>query len=482
MNDKLAGALDNNKLLEIIKRCSYDAFFITDNLGVICFVSDSYERVTGYNPHNLIEKHYTQLKKSGVLDITLVEKVLENHKPTSMMLEYNNEKEALVTAIPVFDKTNNFIAVIGNIRDMTELNKLEHKLAKITKQAQRVNEELTDMRVFQDYGNEYVFRSVQMRNLASLAVRIAKFDTTILITGESGVGKDVYAHLIQKLNNKDGYKPFMKISCGAIPETLLESELFGYEDGAFTGAKKGGKQGIFEVAQDGIVFLDEIGEMPLSLQVKLLNVLQDREFMRVGGTKPIKMKARIIAATNKNLEEAVKNKTFREDLYFRLNVINVCIPPLRERKDDIVPLTMMFLNKLNKKYNLNKTFDSEVLSVFENYSWPGNVRELSNIVERLIVLSPYEIINENILPIAMNSSLDELDIHNINENMGLNEYLEKVEHIRIIKAINNNETLYEAAKELKIDNSTLTRKIQKYHIPKKNQHKYIHTENLNVKL
>ncbi|MGI6731543.1 MAG: sigma-54 interaction domain-containing protein [Anaerovoracaceae bacterium] len=476
--------IDSEELLEIIRKCSYDAFFIIDHEGTICFVNDSYERIAGSNPKNIVGKKLSILKDLGISDINLAEKVLETHQPMSMMLHYKNGKDGLVTSIPVFNDENQLIAVVGNIRDMTELNNLKATLAQVRSSSIQIREELTNLELLHNLVDDFVFNSPAMKQLSNLAVRISKVDSTVLIEGESGVGKDVYAQLINRLSNKihNDHKPFIKISCGAIPENLLESELFGYESGSFTGAKKEGKLGIFDMAKNGIVFLDEIGEMPLTLQVKLLTVLQDREFYRIGGTKPIPMNARIIAATNRNLEDAVRQKTFREDLYFRLNVINIEIPPLRQRKEDIIPLTVMMVNRLNKKYDFQKSIDNEVLEVFERYSWPGNVRELVNVIERLIVLSPGELITVDQLPDKLQLNDQGFPSYSISEDLSLAEFLSQMERNRIIKALSKDQTLKEAAAELDIDISTLTRKINKFKIPKRYHPKHVHTEDLNLKL
>ena len=205
--------------------------------------------------------------------------------------------------------------------------------------------------------------------------QVSETDIAVIITGESGVGKEVLANYIHSVSSRRD-KPYIKVNCGAIPPTLMESELFGYEKGAFTGAEKGGKPGIFELANNGTLFLDEIGEIPITLQPKFLRVLQENEFMRVGGTKPISVDVRVIAATNRDLLKEVELGNFRKDLYYRLNVVDIQIPPLRERRDDILPLSLSFLDKYNKKYRMDKSFSPEVMDVFMASKWDGNIREL----------------------------------------------------------------------------------------------------------
>lgn len=261
----------------------------------------------------------------------------------------------------------------------------------------REAQELQELRAKQLGHHKLIYKSKIMHQVFELAIKVAKVNSNVLITGESGVGKEVIAKIINQAGPR-AQKPFLQINCGAIPENLLESELFGYEGGAFTGAKKTGKMGYFELSHEGTLLLDEIGELPLNLQVKLLRAIQDREIFRIGGTKPYKFDVRIIFATNRNLEKMVQNGLFRADLYYRLNVVPINIPPLRKRTDDIIPLAIHFLEIFNSKHKTNKRFEPEVLLAFERYNWPGNVRELENVIERLVIISDEEIIGLQYLP------------------------------------------------------------------------------------
>jgi len=470
------------EMLEIIKKCSFDGMFIAARDGTIVFLSDAYEKITGQKSSLLIGKNAADLKRMGVLETSVFERVQQTHRATTMMLTYNvSGKEALVTAVPIFTSDGEYYATLGNIRDLSDLNELKRDLERVHKRMQAAETELSQIRVKEDMDREFIARSPEMRSLVALAQRIALVDSTVLITGESGVGKDVYTKLIQRLARDGMKKPFVKISCGAIPESLLESELFGYMEGAFTGAKRGGKLGAFELAGDGIVFLDEIGEMPISLQVKLLTVLQDRQFLPVGGTKPIPMKARIVAATNKDLEAAIANGSFRRDLYYRLNVIPVEIPPLRARREDIVPLIDMVAQNLNKKYGTEKSFAPETLRYLERYNWPGNVRELVNVVERMMALCIGDVITPDQLPDTIHSSIlqESMPVRN---DMDLRSYLEQMERYRISMALNKPQTFAEAAQELGIDQSTLTRKVQKYKLQRRNVTRRVHEELSNITL
>lgn len=306
-----------------------------------------------------------------------------------------------------------------------------------------------------------------MRKLLKLTQRVAKSDAPILIMGNSGVGKEVLAEFIHHNSNR-WRQPFIKLNCAAIPESLMESEFFGYTSGAFTGASKSGKKGVVELAENGTLFLDEIGEMPLSLQAKLLRVLQDGKFLKVGGEHESKANIRIIAATNKNLKSLMKMNAFREDLYFRLNVIPVHLPALQDRPEDIPLLALYFLDYFNKQYNTCKKLSIHVMKKIIHYSWPGNVRELKNIMERLVLISMQPIITlkdfqyscfdaEKTDPYTMNFEV-EYDI----QNKSLNDMVSEYEKNIILQAVKRYGSIRKAAKILKISPSTLSRKLHLY--------------------
>lgn len=311
-----------------------------------------------------------------------------------------------------------------------------------------------------------VARSQAMLDVARLMNQIAPLNCTVLILGESGVGKELVAKLIHENSAvKDG--PFIKVNCGAIPETLMESEFFGYESGAFTGANKEGRPGKFEAAHNGSILLDEIGDLPLHMQVKLLRVIQDGEVVRVGGNTTHKVNMRIIAATNKNLKEMVQQGTFREDLYYRLNVVPILIPPLKERREDIMPLVTTFKRKFFIKYGIERNCSPEVTKVFKTYDWPGNVRELENTVERLYVMPEFgtDITAEILMRNYLNSSSHQrgnglVTVHKLGP---LKNAIEEVERKMISMAIERFDTAKKAAEFLGVDESTISRKLKKIH-------------------
>ncbi|MCK5197616.1 MAG: sigma 54-interacting transcriptional regulator, partial [Spirochaetales bacterium] len=302
-------------------------------------------------------------------------------------------------------------------------------------------------------------------NVMRLAFRLGEVDSTVLITGESGVGKEIVTRAIHKAG-ADRNRPMITAVCSAIPENLLESELFGYEKGSFTGADRSGKPGLFEIAEGGTLFLDEIGEISLNIQVKLLRAIQEKEITRIGGRKPIKINVRIITATNKNLEKAIKEKTFRQDLYYRLNVVPIRIPPLRERNDDILPLVNYFLNKFNIKFDRDVRFTSEALVQFESYNWPGNVRELENTVERMVVLASGPLIRKRDIAEHIREKIN-IDPEMILDKIPpLTEAKEKFEEQIILRAWKKYRSTRKMARVLEISQSTVVRKMEQYSIGK----------------
>ena len=314
-----------------------------------------------------------------------------------------------------------------------------------------------------------ICESANTISVFNFAAKVAPKDSTVLLTGETGVGKEVVAKYIH-YNSMRKDNNYIKINCGAIPEHLLESELFGYVGGAFTGADPSGKPGLFELADNGTLFLDEIGELPLNLQSSLLRVLQDGEVTRVGSTKTRKVAVRIIAATNRDLKQMLQEKTFREDLYYRLNVISIIIPPLRERRDDIPALAEMFIQRLNKKYNTKKQVSDTFLLKLMSMNWPGNVRELSNFVERQYILNESDVLTtiydmnyhatgdtyQNIQASISNTAMNEPD------SLNMDKVVSSIEAALIKTSLKKCTTTKEAAKLLGISQPTFSRKYNKY--------------------
>ncbi|WP_259472698.1 sigma 54-interacting transcriptional regulator [Clostridium estertheticum] len=445
-----------NKIIE----SSYDGIYITDGKANTLRINKSYENITGLQRKNMLTRNMYDLEKEGYISKSSTLMVLKTRKSNTIEQEFSTGKKVLVSSNPIFDDKSNINMVVTNVRDITELYELEEQLAKNMKLTEKYYSEIEAMRMQYLNSTDMVANDKVMIKLLEVAKRVANVDTTVLILGETGVGKEEIAKFIYK-NSKRKSKNFIKINCGAIPQTLIESELFGYVKGAFTGANKEGKMGLFEVADGGTIFLDEIGELPLCIQVKLLNVLQEGEVERIGAVKPIKIDVRVLAATNRNLEEMIKDKTFRADLYYRLNVVPLTVPPLRDRREDIVPLIQHFLSQLNIKYNFEKTFTIEALNTLYNYNWLGNVRELKNIVERVIVMSCGNKIFKSDLPIKMSPNTIQKDSE-CKEIGNLKDAVEEVEIKLIRMAFDNAGNVRDAAKILGINSSTFFRKRKRY--------------------
>ncbi len=444
--------------LDDIINSSYDGIYITDPKGLTLRVNKAYERITGIKAEEVVGLYMYEIVKKGILSDSLTDKVVKTGAPITMEQVTKTGKKVIITGSPIFDKNNSIKMVVTNVRDITELSDLREELAR--------SKELTDKYRRELLGRtnkpECISVSEEFNKVLSLAHKVAEVDSTVLILGESGVGKEVVAKEIHK-NSKRKNEHFIKINCGAIPENLLESEFFGYEGGAFTGAKKEGKIGVFELADKGTLFLDEIAELPLNLQVKLLRVIQDGEVTRIGATKNIKVDVRILAATNQNLEEMVKRGSFRADLYYRLNVVPIFIPPLRKRKKDIPALAAFFIDRFNRKYNMNKSFKPELLDLFMIYDWPGNVRELENIIERALVTTNTNLVGpEDVFDFVFMQQVKSEQKIIVNDIMPLKKAVEEVEKQLITKAMEKYNNTYKAAEILCVSQPSVARKAKKY--------------------
>lgn len=463
--DELQSMHNLNCKLESLIEGSHDGIILTDHEKILK-INSSFSRISGLKKESVEGKAISQLADSPHVCLKSINEVFytvhKKKKSVTIMRKMHKGNEIYITGTPALCK-GKITHVTVNIRDLTELQRLQEQVSRLTALYLSSAEDNQTAKLL---GEHIVAESRVMRHLIDLAVRVANVDSVVFIQGESGTGKEVLARLIHSLSSRSK-GPFISINCGAIPENLLESELFGYEKGSFTGAWREGKPGLFELANGGIIFLDEIGEMPLSLQVKLLKVLQDKEVYRLGGVKPIRFDVRIIAATNRKLRDMVKEGKFREDLFYRLYVVPIEMPPLRERREDIFPLAWHYLKQYNQKYKQSKTLSSELIKILESYSWPGNVRELQNIVERLVVTSDTEILKPEHLPHSVYQK-DESDNTASETNktssdvVSLSHAKEQVERTMLAQAIKMNQTTREIASLLGIDHSTVVRKIQKY--------------------
>jgi PAS domain S-box-containing protein/TyrR family helix-turn-helix protein len=393
--ESISGELEKvqeiKKEFNTVIQSSFDGILQTDAKGNILIVNEAYIRITGMTKAELLGKNVKQLVNEGYYDRSVSLMVISKGKSVTIEQKLKTGKSLLVTGNPVFDDKGKLARVIINVRDLTELEQLRKEVEQAQELNRHYRDELHKMRISQE--SNFIAESRPSKDLVDLIVRVGKVDSTILIQGESGVGKEIIAGELHK-NSPRCHQPYIKINCAAIPDSLLESELFGYESGAFTGARRGGKPGIFELANMGSLFLDEVGEIPLHLQGKLLRVLQESEFTRIGGSKQIHVDVRVIAATNRNLHDRVNQGEFRQDLYYRLNVIPIFVTPLRDRKEEIAPLVRHFLQMFNEKYGYSKSITASALGVLMEYRWPGNIRELRNAIERAVVTSPNTVIED----------------------------------------------------------------------------------------
>lgn len=461
--------------LEMIFNHSHDGLYYTDGNGVTLGVNRGMERNYDVKATDLIGRNVRDLEEEGIFKPSVARLALEKRRRVTAYQKTKKGKILIVTGNPIFDDGGNIIRVVCNNRDVTELIQLKEQIKQKDEIVERYERELIELRMKQTETEGMITKSKKMKDILSQVKRVAPFDSTILITGESGTGKGVLAKKIHQLSSKK-FGPFIKVDCGAIPESLLESELFGYEHGAFTGARKGGKPGYFELAHTGTLFLDEIGELPLSLQSKLLQAIQDKTIKRIGGTRAIDVDVRLIAATNRNLEQMVIDGMFREDLYYRLNVVPIEIPPLRERKEDIPYLIHYFLDKFNNKYRMHKRLDEDSLLYLCRYHWPGNVRQLQNIIERLVVLSDKDMIDKEIVlklfhsklndnkGNALTNKMNETMVQSSKEPIDLKSILKEIEKKYIIDALKKYKSTRKAAKYLSMSQPTLVRRMKEYQI------------------
>jgi PAS domain S-box-containing protein len=441
----------------------YDGVVLVENDRVVR-VNSSYARITGIKEDTMLGAKVDDLDGATHICLHTIQEVVrlaqQVKKSVTSMGQLRHGNEIYVTATPVQTRSG-IRYILVNVRDVTELQLLKEEVSRLMALYLSTPEEV---RISQILGQEIVTENRVMRGILDLIARLAQVDSTVFFEGESGTGKEVLARLTHRLSSRRK-GPFISVNCGAIPETLFESELFGYVRGAFTGAVNEGKPGLFELSDDGVLFLDEVSEIPLNCQVKLLKVLESMEVMRVGGVKTTRLNVRIIAATNRSLTQMVKEGKFREDLYYRLYVVPIKIPPLRERPEDIFPLAWHFLRICNNKFKQSKRLSREVIQAMECYHWPGNVRELQNVIERITLTSDGEDLRPEHLPLSIYQPLaGEHSVVKINGILPLEKAREIVERQLISQALALRGTTREAARLLGVNHSTVVRKVKRYGI------------------
>ncbi|MFT4302793.1 MAG: sigma 54-interacting transcriptional regulator [Desulfovibrio sp.] len=445
----------------------HDGLWIIDGNGTTLHVNKALKRIANIEPEEMIGKSVSVPLLEGKFSAAVTLEALEQKRIITRFDDYPNGTRCLNTSTPIFDKKGDIWRVVACIRDITELESLQKRLADAERTAFLRQEEAVALP--QNSEKKLIATSKLMRRCMVELEKAARAPSGILILGETGTGKTYAASYIhQKSPRSNG--PFISVNCAAIPSTLIESELFGYEKGAFTGANRTGKKGYFELADKGTLLLDEIGELPLSMQAKILHVLDGQGFRKIGGEKELRVDVRIIAATNRPLEQLVSSGRFRADLYYRLRVLSICMPPLREHPEDIPALMMFFLDKACTRYNTMKTFSPRVIDCFGKHSWPGNVRELRAAVEFLAAMTEGSVISMRDLPSYLlgdvlkkeeDESLPDLP----EEALSFKEAIENLERTLISEALADTGSTYKAAARLGISQSTVVRKAKQLQIP-----------------
>ena len=452
-----------NRQLFTILNSIYDGLYITDGQANTILINRAYEEVSGLRREDVLGKSMQEIVATGMIDRSGSLGVLKTRKPVTLEQTFRTGKQALITSTPHFDSSGEITMIITVVRDMTEIYGLQRKYQE---SEERRRSEMEFLQRNQRFVSRMVAADPRTLEVLARAQKVAALDTTILLLGETGVGKEQFARYIYE-NSARARQSFIGINCGAIPASLIESELFGYEKGAFTGAAKM-KKGLMELANGGTVFLDEVGELPLAMQAKLLTFLEDRRFKRVGGLRDIEVNVRVVAATNRDLEKEVEKGTFREDLYYRLNVIQLYIPPLRERPEDISALCRFYLEHFNRKFQKSlQGIEPEFMEALERYDWKGNVRELRNVMERCVLFSQGPLLTgiEASLPLpgrGRPAPQDSFPIRDLRgEGVDLRQEVDAFEMAYIKKALElTGGNLSQAAQLLGVTRFTLKRRLE----------------------
>lgn len=437
-----------------------DGVFITDHEGIVLFVNNAYLRLSGLQKENLLNQPIHNLVKQGVFSRSVSMDVIRVHQKQTILQSLKNGKELLVTGHPIFQKNSNRLAaVITSVRDITVLTQAQNAQKELEqiKNTQKKYSSIKPTLGFLEHLSESTDQTYAKAN------RIASSDIKILIQGNTGTGKTVLARHIHKQSARKD-KPFLEINCATMPDGLLESELFGYVPGAFTGALQKGKKGLFEAVNGGTLFLDEVGDLPLALQAKILKVIEDNRFIPVGGYEYIYTNVRIISATHHDLPDLVNKGLFRNDLFYRLCVATLRLEDLKDRTIEIEPLIQLYLDIFNEKYQVAKSYAPPTIQLIKQYAWPGNIRELTNFVEQTVVMSQEDIIQPYDIPenILQSIHCKKENGSNINFEKSLKNQIDEYEFNLISKALDKFKTTQKAAEALGIDQSTLVKKRQRF--------------------
>lgn len=449
---------DFEMIFESIMLHSKDGLFVVDKDGMVVMVNRATEEMFDFKPRDVLGRNVRDLVKEGFYEPSVSVLVIEQKAVISLIQTTRHQKKILSTGIPIFDDNKEIRFVLVNDRDITHINMLAQSLYPEELDQVTLQLDFSDIDIASTELEKMMVKSPAMIKVLQTVIQASKFDIPVIITGESGVGKSLIARLIHQLSSRRHHS-FIDLNCAAIPPTLIESELFGYEVGAFTGASATGKKGLFEMADKGTLLLDEIGEIPLPIQVKLLKFLETKELIRVGGTQSVKIDTKIIAATNQDIEEMVANGSFRRDLYFRLSVVPIKIPSLANRPEDIVPLAQSFLSRFNHEFQTHKVLTPPVGEVLCQYGFPGNVRELENLIKRLVTMTEPDTIEIKHLPSILTAGATGFAAvagqRSYREEMAL--YEQKI----LNQAVEKYGSQHKAAEVLGINQSTLSRKLKK---------------------
>ncbi|EGT4907154.1 PAS domain S-box protein [Clostridioides difficile] len=463
-----------------ILEASHDEICVSDDKGIIIYCNKAFEENYGLKKEDILGKKVSFLEDSGYSTKSPIPIVLKTKTKFSLEQDTQTGKKLIITATPIFDENGNLEFTVENCRDITELNNIKNKLEDTKKQVKKYKSEVETLyRTALRIEDTVIMDGIVMKPIINTVNHVSKTDVSVLLLGESGTGKSSLARYIHHNSNRSN-GPFITINCATISPQLLESELFGYTSGAFTGASTKGKVGLVELANGGTLFLDEIGDIPQNLQAKFLQLIQDRTFTPVGSLKNKKVDIRIISATNADLVSKVKEKKFREDLYYRLNVIEIKLPPLRERRDNLVEIIKYYFNRYSSDFNLNKTISKEAMDAIANYGFPGNIRELQNIIQKILLTCTDNHITIDDLPniltknIHITSNGNKTHISQINKviisdskstnykNKNFDTLIKEYEKNIILDAYEKFGSSYKVAKHLEISQSKANRLIRKY--------------------
>ncbi len=460
------------KIICLAFNYSFDGFCVTRGDGVMVAINKAAAGYLNLSPKALLGRNVRDVMAEKYYDVSTAMEVIKKRKKLTRIYKTFDNKSILNTSTPIFDDQGRIRYVVQNERDITQIKRLENQLEKEKALKKELIKEVRQLNIRSEGRDPIIANSLKMRQILNLTSRCARIDLdSLLLLGETGVGKGLLTNFFHNISGRSK-KPLIRINCAALPENLLEAELFGYEQGAFTGAGKTPKPGLFELAQGGTLFLDEVGELPLSIQAKLLHCLEERKIFRLGGTRFRQINCCIVAATNRDLKQMCRSNQFREDLYFRLNTVSIRVPPLRERKEDIPPLAKHFLGFYNNKYKMNKNISPQGYKQLTGYGFPGNVRELSNMINNAMIMSESQDIMDHIPlepgePPRGKRGPDSGQLFKNHYTLG--RQMDSFEKKIIKKALNQFPTALEAARGLGISKATMMRKLKKYQLLKRDR-------------